>query len=297
MVQLSIIVLSYNTKDLTIACIDSIIGQYKKQLDNGDFELIVVDNKSSDSTIEAIKSVPAKGWSASGKKRLRLIENKENYGFSKGNNIGAKQANGKFLFFLNSDTKVLDSGLLEMVSYLEQRKPVGILGARLQNVDGSPQASVGSFYNLGNVFIMLLGGERAGLLRSSPQRTQHVDWASGGAMMVKGDMFKKMGGFDENFFMYVEDMELCFRAKKLGFETHYFPDILVEHKTLGSSNRTFAILNIYKGLLYFYKKHFSYVEYLLVRLLLMLKAYMAIFIGLVTQNNYLTSTYKKALAI
>lgn len=114
-------------------------------------------------------------------------------------------------------------------------------------------------------------------------------------MMIRQELFGKLKGFDEHFFMYMEDMEICFRAKKLGFSTYFYPDVNVLHKELGSSNRTFAVVNIYKGLLFFYKKHKSLLEYQIVKRLLFFKAIAAILIGFISRNNYLTVTYRKAL--
>lgn len=293
MMILSIVILSYNTKRLTIRCIESISGQYKKQLENGEFEILVVDNASSDGSIESIKS----SESIKGIKRFQLIENRENYGFSKGNNIGAKHAKGRYIFFLNSDTTIENGGLAGMVGFLDTHKNVGVLGGRLVNVDGTNQVSAGSFYTIPKVIAMLLGGKRLGFLRFNPKQLQMVDWVVGASMMVRKDLFEKFGGFDEQFFMYVEDMELCFRAKKMGFLTYFYPEILICHRELGSSNRAFAIIHIYKGLLHFYKKHTDYIQYTLVKLLLAAKALIAIAVGILTRNAYLRSTYRKALSL
>ena len=116
-------------------------------------------------------------------------------------------------------------------------------------------------------------------------------------MMIRKGLFEKLGGFDEHFFMYMEDMELCFRAKKRGFATYFFPKTVVVHNELGSGNRTFAVLSIYKGLLYFYKKHKTFIQYILVKLLLKAKAAFAFVVGLCTQNTYLIATYRKALSL
>lgn len=291
MTQLTIIILSYNTKQLTINCIESIILQYKKQLDDGTFEIIVVDNASRDNTVVAISNLKSKI------SNLKIIENKKNYGFAKGNNIGAKKAKGKYLFFLNSDTEVKDDGLLGMVDFLDKHENAGICGAKLINTDKTAQASAGNFYNILSLFLVLIGGERLGFVRLAPKNIRRVDWVSGGAMMIRSDLFKKLSGFDEKFFMYMEDMELCYRVKLLGADTYFYPNIAIVHKELGSSNRTFAILNIYKGFLYFYKKHKGIVGYYTIKLLLVAKALIAIFVGILTNNNYLKLTYRKALAI
>ncbi len=287
MTILSIIIISYNTKELTVRCLKSIINQYKRELQNGQFEIIVVDNNSTDHTVLTIQQF----------NKIRIIENKKNYGFSKGNNIGAKKAKGKYLFFLNSDTEVKDKRLLLMVDFINKNQQVGILGARLVNNDGSVQPSTGPFYTLANVMTMLFGGEKLGLVRKSPREISQVDWVSGGAMMVGADLFNKLGGFDEKLFMYMEDMEFCWRAKKNETKIYFYPNISIVHRQLGSSNRTFAILSIYQGLLYFYKKHMSSAEYLLVKLMLKTKASLAVVIGIMANNAYLKETYRKALAL
>jgi len=288
MIKLSVIILNYNTKDLLLKCVQSVTRQYKKEINNKDFELIVVDNASSDGSVEEIKKFNKMI------KNLVLLENKENYGFSKGNNIGALRAKGEYILFLNSDTRVGDRGLLKMVDFLDQNENVGILGGKLWNRDGSQQASCGNFYNLINLFIALLGGERLGLIRKKPSKIERVNWVSGASMMIRKNLFEKLKGFDEKLFMYMEDMELCFRANKAAFQTYFYPDIEIVHQELGSSNRNFAIVNIYKGILYFYKKHKIW-QYPLVKIMLLIKALVAILIGVLINNNYLKKTYTGAL--
>ena len=116
-------------------------------------------------------------------------------------------------------------------------------------------------------------------------------------MFVKKSVFDKVGGFDEKFFMYIEDMELCYRIRKEGLKILVTPQVKVTHLGQGSSNKTFAIVNIFKGLQYFYKKHRSTLEYRVVRLLLHIKAVSGIVIGRVTGNTYLYSTYSQALKV
>lgn len=287
--NLSIVILSYNTKNLTLQCIQSVIKQYENELEKKEIEIIVVDNNSIDgSPLEILKiknKIP----------NLTLTLNKKNVGFARGCNIGAKETLGKYILFLNSDTKVLNRGFLSMIEFLEKNPKIAILGGRLENNDGSTQASCGKFYNLFNLLIMLLGLERLGRLRSSPSKIKKVDWVSGACMMVVQSVFEKLTGFDEKFFMYIEDMEICFRAEKLGYATYFYPNIKLRHKSLGSSNRTFAIINIYKGISYFYAKHKTYLGYLVARTLLIVKALVLILIGSLIFNSNLRERYKKAI--
>ncbi len=286
---LSIVILSYNTKDLVISSIDSLLKHYKDELEEDKFEIIVVDNASEKETIDAISS------KLNNIKNVRLIKSKENLGFGKGCNLGTDNAHGEYVLFLNSDTLVSDKGFLKMADFLKSNPKVAILGGKLINFDGTPQASVGKFYNMINFFIMLFGGEKHGLLRSSPKKTQKVDWVSGACMMVSKKSFDLIGGFDKNIFMYLEDMELSYRARKKGYETYFFPNSQVKHKEFGSSDRTFAIINIYKGLLYFYKKNKSFLEYIVVWISLFLKALGVYILGRLTNNSYYIKTYGQAL--
>lgn len=283
---LSIIILSYNTKDLTLRCVQSIVDQYEKELKNREFEIIVVDNNSTDGSAESIKHEGI----------IKLIQNKENVGFARGCNIGAKAAEGKYILFLNSDTQVFDKGFGGMTKFLEKNSNVAILGGKIQNPDGSVQLSAGKFYNLFNLMLMLLGLERLGFLRSSPSKIEKVDWVSGACMMVQRFVFEKLMGFDENLFMYMEDMEICFRVQKLGFSTYFYPNLKLRHKSLGSSNRTFATINIYKGILHFYSKHKNYFEYVIAKTLLIIKAEILILVGFLTFNKSLIERYRKAIS-
>lgn len=289
MVKLSIIILTFNTKELTLECIKSIFQEYEKELKTGEFEIILVDNASTDGTVDAISDIRYPD--------IKIIKNKENLGFSKGNNKGARNAVGQLVLFLNSDTEVKDKGLLNMVEFLESNEHIGILGGKLENVNGSSQASAGKFYSIFNLFLLLIGGERLGLLRNSPARISKVDWVSGACMMVKREAFEKIGGFEEKLFMYMEDQELCFRAKKAGYKTYYYPFISLLHKERGSSNRTFAIIHIYEGILYFYSKYKPKWQYKLAKSLLFAKAVLIKTLGRIIGNKYYISTYGQALEL
>ncbi len=291
MTKLSIIILNFNTKGMVIDCVNTLLTQYLKELESGEFEIVVADNASSDDSVQVIKNA------FKNQKHIRVIENGENYGFGKGNNKASVHAKGHYLLFLNSDTEVLDTGLRGMIAYMETHPKVGIFGGRLLNTKGTPQKSAGKFYTLINFFLMLLGLERFGLLRSSPTDIQSVDWVSGASMMVGAQTFQKLGGFDEQIFMYMEDMEICFRAKKQGILTYFYPHITIKHQEHGSSNRTFAIVNIYKGILYFYKKYKPQWQYNLVRFALSTKAILLFTLGKILHNIYLTQTYEKASTI
>lgn len=287
--ELSIIILNYKTKVLTINCINSIIEQYKKELTDNKFEIILLDNNSKDQSIEDFRKLKVPG--------LTIVESKENLGFAKGCNLGAKHASGEYLLFLNSDTLIKDQGFVKMVDYFKSNKNIGVLGGKLKNADGTSQPSSGKFYNLFNLTLMLLGFEKKGLLRESPNEIKKVDWVSGASFMIKRDLFNKLGGFEKEIFMYMEDMELCFRAKLKGLPTYFYPNIMLFHLERGSSDKTFAILNIYKGILIFYKKHKPKWQYYIVRFMLKTKSILLVSFGKIMNNKYLKETYSKTLKI
>ena len=287
--ELSIIILNYKTKDLTLNCARSIVEQYKKELDNDKFEIILVDNNSEDDSVKAFNRLRIKN--------LQIIESNENLGFGKGCNLGASKAKGEFLLFLNSDTEIKDQGFVKMVNFLSQNKNVGILGGKLKNPNGTNQLSCGKFYSPFNLLLVLLGFNKLLNLRESPNVIKKVDWVSGACFMIRKDIFNKVKGFAKDFFMYIEDMELCFRVKKKGFSTYFYPNIMLFHKELGSSNKTFAVVNIYKGILIFYKKHKSKPEYLLAKFMLKTKALILVVLGKIVNNKYLQDTYSQALKI
>lgn len=286
---LSILILNFNTKDLTLSCIRSIIKYYEKQIESGEFEILVGDNASKDGSYSFLKK------EMQGLANVFIYKNLKNLGFAGGINLFSQKAQGKYLLFLNSDAKFINNDLTKAITFLDNNLKAGVLGLKMMAENGSVQLTSGKFYNLANLILMLLGGEKLGLTRFSPKETQEVDWVSGGSLVIRRDLYNKLNGFDENFFMYVEDMELCFRVKKLGFNIYFFPNCAVVHKEQGSSSRTYAILNIYEGILYFYKKHYSKLNYMIAKILFKVKAAIAILIGILTRNTYLINTYKQIL--
>ncbi len=281
--KISIIILSYNTKDLTLRCIETIF-QFVKE----DFEIIVVDNASDDGSVESIKKLKSSN--------VKIIVNDSNVGFAKGCNIGAKHAKGEYLLFLNSDTEFTEEGVLSRLIKLFENKKVAAAGGLMLNSDNSYQRSFGSFYTLPHVAKMLFLGEKSELALQKLSTIQETDWVSGGFMVVKKEAFEKVDGFDEGYFMYVEDVDICYRLRKVGYIVVVDPLARILHVGQGSSNRAFAVVNIYKGLTRFYKLHRSGVEYKGLLVLLRLKAYSVLLFGTINGNRELVARYKTALA-
>jgi len=283
-VKVSIIILSFNTKELLRNCLESL-----KSLD---MEIMVVDNGSTDGSLQLLDSL---NWP-----NLKVIKNKKNLGYGAGNNQALSLSKGEYILLLNSDTIVKDEAPLKMAKFLESHPKVGVLGCKLLNPDGSVQPSAGPFPNLWISMIMLFAEHWLGdLVRVSFTQTKEVDYVMGAALMIRHEVLKKVGLMDEGIFMYMDEVERCYRLKKAGYKVVFYPGAEIIHLGGGSSKtgRRDPILNIYRGLLYFYRKHYPAWQLPLLKTMLKLKAAGALLMGKVTNNNYLKKTYAEALKI
>jgi len=286
--DLSIIIPSFNTKEILRNCLQSILDNTKKIT----FEIIVVDNNSCDKSPEMIE----KNFSS-----VKLIQNEENLGFAKANNQGINKATGKYILFLNSDTLITNKAIEKMVDFMINHKEIDAIGPKLLNLDNSIQPSAGFFPNPFVVFNMLflehfLGGR---FVRTSYPCLKKVDWVMGAALMVKKEITDKIGGFDEKIFMYYDEVDYCYRIYKAGDSIYYYPEAEIIHlwQKSSQSGREGPILANYKSLQYFYNKHYGLGSLVLLKVLLKTKAIAGIVIGNVFNNHYLKETYEKALKL
>lgn len=232
--DISIIIVSYNTKELLADCLDSISTSSK----NIKCEIFVVDNDSHDNTAEFIKkNYP---W-------VKLIENKQNLGFSKANNLAIKKAVGKYVLILNPDTKLMQDTLILMKHFMDKStSDVGIATCRVELASGrldkdcrrlfpTPQRSFVHFTGLSKLFnkSKFFNGYYCGHL---PEDKQHeIDACVGAFMFIKKDLLDKIGFFDEDYFFYGEDLDLCYRFKKAGYKIIYSPITKIIHYKGASS--------------------------------------------------------------
>ncbi|PJE63472.1 hypothetical protein COU89_03095, partial [Candidatus Roizmanbacteria bacterium CG10_big_fil_rev_8_21_14_0_10_45_7] len=285
-IDLSILVLSYNTKDLTLRCLETI---YAHPPMNGTYEVLVLDNQSTDGSAAAVLAAYP---------QARLYASKQNMGFSKGNNYLARKAHGTSLLLLNSDIEVMEGSLTKLFAcYHVHQKEVGFMGGKLLNPDKTPQPSCGPFYRLPIVFgALFLRGDYWGLTRWSPDRFTVVDWVSGACIITSKQAYNALKGFDERIFMYMEEIDLLYRARKSGVLTAICPQAtFIHYGSASSQGRTKPILNVYKGFIYFYTKHHDAVSLFILKRMLQLKALGGYVIGLLLGNDYLKKTYGKAL--
>lgn len=282
--DLSVIIVSFNTKKILDGCLASV----EKSLIGTpiSWEVLVVDNASADGSREMIhKKYP----------RTIVVSNRENVGFGKANNQGIKKAKGDYIVLLNSDTIVQDDALSKLLQF-SRAHPTAFVGPKLFNSDGTPQTSGGPFLTLPVVFAALfLKGDYNTITRQSPDRTRYIDWVSGACIIAPKKLFLDTLLFDEGIFMYMEEIDLLMRARKKGYRTICYPGAHITHLGSGSSTdrRRGPVLNIYRGFLYIYKKHYSAFALFILRLLLKAKAKIAILIG----NNEQKSIYEEAFRL
>lgn len=223
--DVSIILVNYNTCDLILQCLQSV---YEKT--NGiDFEVIVVDNASSDKSTEMIRRQYP---------QVQVIENSENLGFGRANNLGAEYAKGKYLFLLNSDTILIDNIILEFYRFMQETPNIAACGANLLDSNRNLTICHGKFPSLLQEFSdigfhKLYHNWYKNNLSLGQKATEgtvdHVEYLSGADIFIRRNVFMSLGGFDSGFFMYYEETDLFFRMHKLGYNVCLLPHLCIIH--------------------------------------------------------------------
>ena len=236
--ELSVIIVNWNTRDLLRDCLNSIYAETRAT----SFEILVVDNASSDSSAEMVKrEFP----------QAKLIENQENLGFAKANNQAIRQSSGRFILLLNSDTVVLSGALDKMVAFMKEHRAVDASGPMLLNPDGSLQQSTWRasgrfafvrFIIIGRVFLVayllkLLLSKIGKKETYSPQPRQ-VGGVSGACMMITREAVDKVGLLDEQYFFFWEEVDWFYRLQQLGGVVYFIPEAQVIHHYAQSINQT-----------------------------------------------------------
>lgn len=292
-VDLSIIVVSFNTKVLLSSCINSIF-EYTK---NVKFEIIVVDNNSNDGSAEIAKKLGA-----------IVIKNKENLGFAAANNQGLKASKGEYVLFLNSDTELHDNVLDEMVPWMDSNPKVGISTCSLLFKDGNLQGTGGYFPTLPRVFMWMLFLDDIPwfdkIINSYHPHKDYFknfhkqDWVTGAFLLTRRKIMNKVVGWDESYFMYVEEVDLCFRIKKLGYDVCYLPKWTIIHYG-GASSKTseFSLISEYKGVKKFYVKYYANWQSPILRLILKMGALGRILLFGILEGRRSVKIYAKAFMV
>ncbi len=201
MPELSIIIVNLNNKDLILDCIDSI----QKEGSGIDLEIIVVDNGSTDGSVNALRKIQIP------KSKLKIIENKENLGYAKANNQGIKKAKGKYILLLNSDTLVKKTSLGKLLDFAEEKDDAGVVGPKLLNIDGSLQPSCFNFPTIKNAIKEYWFGKEGLFEKFAPagDKPSEVEAVVGAAFLIFPKALKKVGILDERYFAYFEDIDFC----------------------------------------------------------------------------------------
>ncbi|MDE2776974.1 MAG: glycosyltransferase family 2 protein [Chloroflexota bacterium] len=277
MVDLSVIIVSWNVRDLLDKCLLS-LRRARRSTQPGDhrefsMEIIVVDSASGDASAEMIRAKH---------RDVLLLPQSENIGFTRGNNIGLKQARGDYLLLLNPDTEVSCGALGLMIDYMKRHPQVGILGPHTLNSDGSHQSTRRRFPTLLTGLV-----ESTWLATLAPQFVERkyrmldtldadiseADWVQGSALMLRRAVYAGIGGLDEGYIMYSEELDYCRRAKTAGWRVYYHGGAIITHHGGKSSEQVGASKQIHfqTSKLRYFRKHHGVAPYLLLRATLLLQ--------------------------
>lgn len=255
--DLSILIVSYNTCRLTLDCLQSVYDSRTVYT----YEVIVVDNASSDDSVEAIeRDYP----------QVTLVKNSTNTGFAKANNQAMAIAKGRYVLLLNSDTIVQPDTFQTMISYMDEHPDLGATGCKVILPDGSldkacrrgfptPTASFYYAFGFSKLFPDNPRFNQYQLGYLDPNDTYPVDCLVGAFMLVRQETIAQIGGLDETFFMYGEDIDWCYRIKQAGWGIQYYPGTYIVHyKGASSRRKPFKIIyEFHRAMWVFHRKHFK----------------------------------------
>ena len=253
--KLSIVIICWNDWKVIENCLRSIFESTHKI----QYEVIVSDNGSTDGSVEKIRAqFPA----------VRVVENRANLGFAKGNNAGIREAGGEYVLILNPDTIIHDGSLDRWIEFADRHPEAGAFGCRVHNPDGTYQRSARPFPTISRYLVSAFGLRFLGHLNHPVLSDEYegwkgdtereVDWQSGCCVMLRGDLLKKLGGFDEQFFYQFEEVDLCRRVWGAGYRIRFTPEVSITHlggQSVGRFPVRFAIEVCRNGYRYFYKHY------------------------------------------
>lgn len=292
---LSVIIVSYNTKDLTLQAVESVFSTYP------DAEVIVVDNASKDDSVASLR-FHYRG-------RITIVEHKTNVGFARANNEGMKLSHGSYVLLLNSDTIVKEHALQRMTEALQRNPEFGIVSCQLQNTDYSYQPQGGALPTLTNIAAWWLwpfpgvmpGAETYHDMQTdvpSGNGIREVGWVAGTAMMMRREVVEQVGGLDDQIFMYAEDVEYCIRARQKNWKIGIVQDAFIVHIGSASGSSAKAMTGEVKGLLYVFGKHFSVWETAIIRLIFMVGAILRyVLFGILKGSSKARELYGSILSV
>ena len=249
--KLSVIIVNYNVRPYLTACLDSV----QRALEGIESEVFVVDNHSDDDSVEVISRDYA--W-------VHLINNRENVGFSKANNIAIRQAQGEYILLLNPDTMVAEETLKGVIDFMDQHPKAGGAGVRMHNADGTLAPE--SRRAIPTPFVaarkMLGFTKRYYMSYLSWDAPAQIEVVSGAFMLLRHKAIYEVGMLDEDFFMYGEDIDLSYRLLQGGWQNWYLPYDIVHYKGQSTSKSDFRYVHVfYQAMLIFFHKHYSHLSF------------------------------------
>ena len=248
--KLSIVIVSYNVRSYLEACLQSV----RKALEGIEGEVFVVDNHSSDDTVSVLRSQYS--W-------VRLIENQENLGFAKANNIAIRQSQGDYVLLLNPDTVVGEQTLRSALLFMDEHPKAGGAGVMMLNTDGTrAPESRRALPTPWVSCLKMLGFTKRYYMSHLPwDAPGRIDVVSGAFCLLRKEALDKIGLLDEDFFMYGEDIDLSYRLLKAGWENWHLPYAIVHHKGKSTQKSDYRYVHIfYQAMLIFFRKHYSHLS-------------------------------------
>ncbi len=257
LMALSIVIVNYNTEKWLRGCLESVYAGA-----NGTpLSIWVVDNNSHDESVRMVKSHFPK---------VQVIENPQNLGFSKANNMVISQSRSDYILLLNPDTMIIGDAIEQVVKFMEAHPKVGIAGCKVLNRDGTLQLACRRSIPTPRVAFFRLSGlsklfpknrvmAEYNMTYADPEQTHEVDAVSGAFLMIRKKVIDEIGLLDERFFMYGEELDWCLRAKRAGWVVMYYPDAQIVHYKGESakSNSRKAAIEFYRAMYLFHRKHFA----------------------------------------
>ena len=248
--KLSVVIVSYNVRSYLEQCLQSV----KLALEGIEGEVFVVDNRSDDDSVDMVRT--RYPW-------VRLIENQENMGFSRANNIAIREAKGEYVLLLNPDTIVEEKTLRQVLSFMEEHKKAGGAGVMMHNADGSlaPESRRALPTPWVSCLKMLGFTKRYYMSRLPWDQPGRIEVISGAFCFLRRKALDEVGLLDEDFFMYGEDIDLSYRLLKGGWENWYLPYPITHFKGKSTQKSDYRYVHIfYKAMLIFFRKHYSHLS-------------------------------------